>query len=139
MDLLQIILDVFPISAGPGSLELVESGGDGEPDRLTVRLIIWHRLPDGERAIRDIKEQQVWVGDIEDADPERLTRAVAGWRMALEQLFAQDDATWLDVLTPHDLIPQFGELVALKRPRSADDFAEAMLSSKQRLGRWLNP
>ncbi|HEY0137294.1 MAG TPA: hypothetical protein VGB85_24595 [Nannocystis sp.] len=139
MDRLQIVRDVFPISGELGSLELVDPDPYAEPDRLTIRLLVWERLPDGERQIRDIKEQQVWVGGLEDVDPERLTQAVHGWAMALAQLFAQDDVTWMETLMPADLMPNLASLVALRRPRSAEDFAEAMLSSKQRLGRWLSP
>ena len=139
MDRLQIVRDAFPLPGELGSLELVDPDPYPEPDRLTVRLLVWERLPDGERTIRDIKEQQIWVGGLEGVDPERLTWAVQGWAMALAQLFAQDDVTWLDTLMPADLVPSFARLVALRRPRSAEDFAEAMLSSKQRFGRWLNP
>ena len=72
-------------------------------------------------------------------DPERLARVVAGWRMALEQLFIQRDTTWLDALMPSDLVPRLAELASLRRPRSAEDFAEVLLASKQRFGRWLRP
>jgi len=139
MDALQIVRDVFPISGGLGQLHLAEhEGGPTEPDRLTIRLVVWDG-PEEALQIRDVKEQQVWVGGLADVDPERLTQAVTGWRMALEQLFAQSDTGWLECLMPSDLVPRFAELVALRRPRSADDFAEALLASKQRLGRFLSP
>lgn len=40
-----------------------------------------------------------------------------------------------------DVFPISGGLGSLQlvEPRSAEDFAEAMLASKRRLGRWLNP
>ncbi len=136
MDALEIVRAVFPVMAGPGSLELASEEPSEDPERLTVRLVVWDEV-DGNRQIRDIKEQQVYVGGLEEVDTARLAMAVDGWRMAIEQLFAQDSSEWLGVLMPSDLIRDFSELVALKRPRSADDFAEALLSSKQRLGRWL--
>lgn len=158
-DTLEILRNAFPISAGLASLELVPSepatqaepeldsdededsededeDEDGEGERLTVRLIVWEER-DGQRQIRDVKEQQVWVGGTSELDATRLAVAVAGWRIALEQLFSQSDSSWLDALMPSDLTVSFPELVALKRPRTAEDFAEALLTSKQRLGRWV--
>ena len=38
-----------------------------------------------------------------------------------------------------DLVPRLAELALLRRPRSAEDFAEVLLASKQRFGRWLRP
>jgi len=137
MDPLQIVRDAFPISGELGSLELVDPDPYPEPGCLTIRLVLWERLPDGGRQISDIKEQQMRV-PVGDGDPERLTLAVRGWAMALTQLFAQDDATWLAPLMPVDLTPSFVWLVARRRPRSAEDFAEVILSSK-RIGRWLKP
>ncbi len=137
MDPLQIVRDAFPISGGRGQLQLAE-GELPEPDRLTIRLVIWEEYQ-GELHVRDIKEQQVYVGGLSEVDPERLEQAVAGWRMALGQLFAQTDITWLGCLMPMDLVPRFAELALLRRPRSAEDFAEALLASKHRFGRWLRP
>lgn len=136
-DTLEILRDAFPIGAGLASLELVpRDEEDSEGERLTVRLIVWEERA-GDRQIRDVKEQEVWVGGTSELDATRLAMAVAGWRMALEQLFSQSDSSWLDALMPSDLTVRLPELVALKRPRTAEDFAEALLTSKQRLGRWL--
>ena len=138
MDVPQLIRDAFPVGSDRVSLELVDveiqpAGGM----TATVRLVIWD--VDGEtRSIRDIREQQIWLGDaaILAADP-RTPVAIQGWRLAIEHLFAQDDLGWVDCLMPHELMPRLVDLLALKRPRDAEDFADALLASKQRLGRWL--
>jgi hypothetical protein len=139
MDHLQIVRDAFPISRGLGSLELVDPDPAPEVDCLWIRLFIWEPSPDGERQVHDVREQQIRFYGLADLDPERLTHAVRGWSMALAQLFDRDDATWLEKRIPVDLIPSFSRLVALKRPRSAEDFAEAMLSSKRWFGPWFKP
>ena len=42
MDALQIVRDAFPISGGRGQLQLAGSEGEpAEPERLTVRLVVW--------------------------------------------------------------------------------------------------
>lgn len=136
----RVFEDAFPIVSERTSLELVEVKLQGDEDvRLVVRLFVW----DGEgeaRAVRDIKEQDVFVGPVTIVEDPRLAACVAGWRLAIERLFAQDDARWydrVDSAMPHELVPVFAELLALKRPRDADDFAEALLGSKQRFGRYL--
>ena len=77
------------------------------------------------------------VGEAEDLDDPRMAACVAGTNLALEQLFNQDDLSWVDSCMPADLLPPYAALLRLKRPRSAEDFAEALLASKQRLGRFL--
>jgi hypothetical protein len=113
---LQVFEDAFPVISERTSLE-------GES-----------------RMVRDIKEQDVFVGTATMLQDPRLAACVAGWRQAIEQLFAQDDPRWFDDFAcamPDDLIKPFSQLLALKRPRDADDFAEALLASKPRLGRYL--
>lgn len=135
----QVFEDAFPVGSERISLELVEARLRDEAVILTVRLLVWD--VEGEsRTIRDIKEQEVWAGPAAILQDPRLAVCVAGWRQAIELLFAQDDPRWLDAVDcamPHDLFPRFPELLALKRPRDAEDFADALLGSKQRLGRYL--
>jgi hypothetical protein len=77
------------------------------------------------------------VGEAAVLDHPLLAACVQGSVMALDQLFAQDDLTWVETAMPSDLLPPFGALLRLKRPRSAEDFAEALLASRQRLGQFL--
>jgi hypothetical protein len=138
MDVQQLFRDAFPVRSDRVSLELVDLA---QPDdgslKATVRLIVWDVADDGVLAIRDVKEQEVWLGPASGLADPRLPACIAGWALALEQLFAQDDHEWVECLMPHDLMPSFVGLLALKRPRTPEDFAEALLGSKQRLGRFL--
>jgi hypothetical protein len=138
MDAAQIFAEVFPIAAGSASLELVEARDqDNGSLRLTVRIILWAPGEDGTRTIRDVKEQDVYViGPQHRGDP-RLAACVAGWAEAVRFVFEQDDEGGrFACIMPHDLIV-VGSLLALKRPRTADDFTAAALAGKQRLGRFV--
>lgn len=140
MTALQVFEDAFPVSSESCAIELVEARvREDDAVILTVRLIGWEGAGEA-RTVRDIKEQEVWVGDAAMLADPRLAVCVAGWRLAIEQLFAQDDPRWHDEFLcsmPYDFIRPFKELLALKRPRDADDFADALLGSQQRLGRYL--
>lgn len=139
MDVLQIFQDIFPVRGGLVALELADAVVREDDDQalvLTVRLIVWERVDDALQ-IRDIKEQEVYVGSLEELAQPRLPECVAGWAQAAQQVFEQDDVSFVETLMPHDLICNFPALLALKRPRTADDFAEAVLTSKQRLGAYL--
>lgn len=136
MDALSLLRDIFPIAADRVSLELVELDVRDGIILAVVRLIAWD--VDGEtRQIRDVKEQEVALGRAASLEQPRAAACIEGWKQALEHLFAQDDVEEIEGLMPHELMPSFTELLALKRPRSADDFADALLGSRQRLGRWL--
>lgn len=137
---LQVFEDAFPVISERTSLELVEARlREDDAVILRVRLFVWD--VEGEsRMVRDIKEQDVFVGTATMLQDPRLAACVGGWRLAIEQLFAQDDPRWFDDVAcamPDDLIKPFSQLLALKRPRDAEDFAEALLASKPRLGRYL--
>lgn len=138
MDVQQLLRDAFPVRSDRVSLELVDLNLHDE-DSLTavVRLFVWELDGDGNASIRDAKEQEVYLGTTSELDDPRLPDCIAGWVLALEHLFAQDDHDWVDTLMPHDLMPPLVGLLELKRPRDAEDFADALLGSKQRLGRWL--
>lgn len=140
MTMMQVFEDAFPVTSERTHLELVEARlREDDAVMLTVRLLVLDGAGES-RQIRDIKEQEVWVGTSALLQDPRLAACVAGWRLAIEQLFAQDDPRWheqVDCALPHEFIGPFSELLALKRPRDAEDFAEALLGSQQRLGRYL--
>lgn len=139
MTLLQVFEHAFPVTSERSHLELVEAALREDAVVLTVRLITWEGAGES-RTIRDLKEQEVWVGKAAQLQDPRLAACVAGWRLAIAELFAQDHPRWcesVDCAMPHEFVLPFAELLALKRPRDADDFAEALLGSKQRLGRFL--
>ena len=131
--------ETFPARSELASLEFEDAALRDEVGVvLTVRLVCWDE-DDGVRSIRDVKEQEVWVCELDALEDPRMVACVTGWHMALEQIFAQEDLSWLETSMPADLLRPFAELLRLKRPRTADDFAEALLASRQRLGAFLRP
>lgn len=137
---MQVFEDAFPVSSERVRLELVQVQlREDDAVMLTVRLMVWEGAGES-RTIRDIKEQEVRAGTATQLQDPRFAACVAGWRLALEHLFAQDHPRWqdqVDCAMPGEFMPPFAGLLALKRPRDAEDFAEALLGSQQRLGRYL--
>lgn len=134
----ELLRDTFPARSERVSLEFVTVELREERSvMVTIRLFVWETGADGMLVIRDVKEQEVFVADVDELDDPRMAACVAGSNQALEQLFLQDDLAWVDDCIPADLLQPYGGLLRLKRPRSAEDFAEALLASKQRLGRFL--
>lgn len=157
-DVVAVFLELFPISSGRFSLEFVPEsvnehtgevwGGidDAGDLRATLRMIAWE--VDGDtRAIRDIKEQQVvWLSERHREDP-RVRAYLEGWAHAVHYVFAQHEelqaagvvtgaaADKLAGCMPYDLL--CAEVLDLRRPQTADEFTEALLSSKKRLGKLL--
>ena len=147
----------FPISAGRHSLELPEGWIDensGEVHeylrqddngdwRATLRFVGWD--VDGDtQSIRDIKEQELVVLHARHLDDPRVPAYVAGWAAALRHIFEvhaelraanelpQKIADQLDWSMPADLC--FPDALDLKRPKTAADFTDALLSGARRLG-----
>jgi hypothetical protein len=138
MEAAEILREAFPVTSERTALELVET--QERPDgglALVVRLVVWE--VDGEaRSIRDVKEQEVYCLRADQRGDPRLAACVQGWRQALEFVLRQEDPHGDDRLMsvmPHDLVG-IGELLALKRPRTADEFCDACLTGRKRLG-WL--
>lgn len=159
-DVVAAFLELFPISSERFSLEFVPEtvnentgevwggvqGIDEGPLRATLRTIVWE--VDGDtRSIRDIKEQElVWLSERHRDDP-RARAYLEGWAQALRYLFAQREelqaaglltgkaADILEMCMPHDLMCP--DVLDLRRPQTADDFTEVMVSSKKRLGKLL--
>jgi hypothetical protein len=96
---------------------------------LTIRLIVSDLGEGGALTIRDIKEQDVFFPDVEDA------RAIAffeGWARVAARVLAE--CSKVDWLMPHDALPT--DALKLVRAKTADDFEQA-LKAKSRLGRLL--
>ncbi|MCA9663528.1 MAG: hypothetical protein KC486_34680 [Myxococcales bacterium] len=137
MSLAELMETHAPITSDLVAVECVgvESRADGGA-ATTVRLIIWE-LDGEQRMIRDLKEQELRWSAEQLADP-RLDAFVAGWAAALGEVFAAisevGDVSKIECYLPCDLL----ELSALrlKRPRSADDFRDALLQPS-RLGKLL--
>jgi hypothetical protein len=143
-DLLALLEELFPVEGGLSSMELgsppavcrMPAGPRESEDslRLTLRLVSWDRdAESGERKIRDIKEQQLYVGPASlMRHGGRLAAFLRGSCAALKTLFEAGADT--ETLMPHDLW-RYGVLKLVKA-QSADDFHRALLV-RSRLGRYL--
>lgn len=145
---------LLPIRSDRFSLESGEYIDEDAPDvadppgalRVTVRTVVWE-ASDGALSIRDVKEQGVmWLHARHREDP-RVRAYMEGWAAALQFVLDRHAelaaagalsarvSERLEFSMPFDLFCP--AVLDLKRPRTADEFAEALLSSKQRLGRLL--
>lgn len=128
--------DAFPVSEGLYGYEVVNPespvGADG---RITVRLLVWEETG-GQRSIRDIKEQELFL-----LDPGYLSGDVPlheflrGWADAIREVFRNPKPGVVDTLMPHDFLDD--AVLKLRRAKTAADYKAAFLA-KSRLGRWLN-
>lgn len=138
MDAAQLLSDVFPISSRLSALELVEVQERGGGLTMTVRLCVYEERGD-ERTIRDVREQEVYTVSAAHREDPRLAACVAGWAEAVRHVLAEDDEherRMIDEIMPHELVI-IGPMLALKRPRTAEDFTDAALSGRSRLGKFL--
>lgn len=130
------IAGYFPIGSELVKLEVVagedEDDGRDEPAAFAViRLIIWDQR-DGLLSIRDVKEQQVFMGwPVLFEDGER----VAAFFAALGEVIAEIPLEEVETLMPHDLM--CADALKLKRATTREDFAAA-LRAKSRLGQFLD-
>jgi hypothetical protein len=130
----------LPIGDGLVRLEVAEpwDGLDDDPERATVviRLIVLEEH-EGERLIRDIKEQQLHCGPaaLYD-DTTRVDEMLYAQQEVLGEVLGQmtGDLDVVYTLMPHDLF--FADVMTLVRARTREDFARA-LRAKSRLGRYL--
>ncbi len=159
MDFAAAFAELFPISSDTFSLELVPetvneetgevNGGTAEHDgawRATIRTVTWD-IEGGQRSIRDVKEQDVFLGFADTFDDPRLPAYLEGWAAALRFIFTRHAELSAEGALPARVREAFEQsmpsdfvcpdLLALRRPQSADDFTEALLSSKKRLGRFV--
>jgi hypothetical protein len=137
MPLAELMETHAPITSDLVAVECVgvHSRADGGAATM-IRMIVWER--DGaQRSIRDIKEQELRWSAEQLADP-RLDAFVAGWAAALGEAFAAisevGDVSVIERHLPSDLLDL--DALRLKRPRSADDFRDALLQPS-RLGKLL--
>lgn len=159
MSLAEAFSRLFPISSPHFSLELtdesVDSAGETwggckvtEDGRLeaTVRLVVWD-VQGEQRTMRDIKEQQVTIVAAAHLDDPRVPAYFEGLAAALDFAFARIDEAIadrgpaaatdrLEVAMPYEFLP--GDVLALRRPQTAEDFQDALLTNRKRLG-WLLP
>lgn len=123
--------ECFPVSEGNFSYDFVQYVND----RVTVRLIVYEEQ-NGQRSIRDIKEQELFLFDpamLEGDTP--ILEFIRGWSEALREVFAKaKDPKKLEWLMPHDLAP--GDAIRLRKANTAAEYREAILK-KGRLGKFL--
>jgi hypothetical protein len=147
---------LFPITSERLAIEFVPESVDEDTGEVrggfqemtdgrlvaTLRMILWD-LDGGERTVRDIREQELVVLHGERSYDPRVPAYFAGWAAAvrfvfgrLDELAAAGELPDLDErlgdLLPADLV--FSEVLEQRRPQTADDFTEALLSGKKRLG-----
>jgi hypothetical protein len=157
MDLRPLLEATFPIESSYFSLAWApeedqrQRPASAAKDDIWVvlRLICWE--PDEEsQHIRDVKEQPVLLVPGVNRHDERLEAWLRGLREALLTVMESQDPSVerddqeamysenaLACLFPADLVPY--EVLELARPRTAEDFAQALLGTKKRLGRMLFP
>ncbi len=129
----------FPIDGEVGQLALVEpSDGDDDRDdaiRLVMRFIVFDQS-DGQRVVRNIKEQEIQLGPralLEDG--ERVDELMYAWQDVLREVLSLPSST-LEAWMPSDFV-HFRELLRLKTARTRGDFSKA-LRARSRLGRALD-
>ncbi|MCY1054191.1 hypothetical protein [Nannocystis sp. SCPEA4] len=160
MDLAAAFSQHLPISSAHYSLEIAEQRIDGdageawsalsvnaEGDRVvTVRLVVWE-VDGDDRSIRDIKEQDVVVVPAAHVDDPRVPAYFDGWAAAVRTAFtrleevivAEGEAAAgnrVEEAVPYEMFCP--EVLELRRPQTAEEFTDALLSNRKRLG-WLLP
>ncbi len=124
--------------SGDGALFRLEGVAVDDRDGkviFTVRSILWEERDGGELSIRDVKEQECFLGDADDFDDEARNAAAAA---AFDVVFAEvslalsDDDR--DASMPADFVPR--DLLSLGNCETRQQFEKA-LRTKKRLGRFL--
>ena len=146
MSLVEALSQRFPISSEHHSLELVDADSGEGSLVATVRLIVWD-VQGEERMVRDIKEQQVTIVAAENLEDPRVPAYLEGLAAALGLAFARVDEAIADKghgavteriqeAMPSEFFP--ADVLTLRRPQTAEDFSDALLTNRKRLG-WLLP
>jgi hypothetical protein len=134
-ELAQLLCAALPVRGEAAELMGPGLGHGGIEERpsgdllATLQLVGWE-AHEGQRQIRDIKEQTVLLvsGNAREQG-ERVKAYLKGWAGALRVLFADLDAS---PLMPHDLVRP--DVLRLRRAATAADFQAALLRPS-RLGR----
>lgn len=87
---------------------------------------------DGVQLIEDAKSQECVLVFADHVDHPHLKAYLDGWAQALLHIFAHGDPKHLQKLTPQELI--FPGVLNLRAPRTAEEFTQALLGSRHRLG-----
>lgn len=124
---------VLPIRQGDLSLQLAPGSSIAERDGsliATVQLFVFEA-----GAIRDIKEQVVRLVGAKHREitPDRFEAFITGWAQALRAFFEDRGVAVVERFLPYDLF--FPEVAGMKRPQTAEEFAQAC-GTKKRFGRW---
>jgi hypothetical protein len=131
---LALMEERFPISSVDDRVELHfvsdGSGVDGEQLRAVLRIVVFEDY-DGQRMVRDIKEQHVSAGT---PDALQDLERYGEFLRALETVFAELSVDALDSLMPMELFP--ADALELQA-QTYDEFGRA-LSAKSRLGKLLS-
>lgn len=134
VDISERIARFFPLGRGAVQLEVV-AGATGEYARgdapvaiSVVRMITWEAADDGTRSIRDIKEQELYMGwPVFYEDIDRIEAFFA----ALGDVLTEIPLDAAAPMMPHELMCT--DALKLKRAHTREDFAAA-LRAKSRLG-----
>jgi hypothetical protein len=142
VDIAERIAEHFPLGGPPFSLEVVP-GATGrwihrnEPAAVaTIRIISWD-IDDatGVQSIRDIKEQEVYMGwPVHYQDTERVAAFFTALGTIIRELGSRNVDPAIEGLMPADLLR--ADVLTLRRARTVADF-DAALRAKSRLGLYL--
>ncbi|WP_434428326.1 hypothetical protein [Nannocystis pusilla] len=159
MSLVEAFGRLFPISSPNFSLELTDESVDSAGEawggcsvtadgrlEATIRLVVWD-VQGEERMIRDVKEQQVTIVSAKYLEDPRVPAYLEGLAAAIDLAFTRLDEAIADkgfgglsdrveTAYPHEFFPS--DVLALRRPQTAEDFTDALLTNRKRLG-WLLP
>ncbi|KFE68445.1 hypothetical protein [Hyalangium minutum] len=155
-DLRALFETTFPIASHYFALHWVPDDPwrpeDAHPDDVyaVLRLVTFYLDESGEVSIRDVKEQGMLVVPAQHRQDPRLEAWLRGSREALLEVMQSQDWTIdrdddeaqsadnsLVCMMPSDLVCH--DVLKLARPRESEDFKQALLGSKKRLGHMLFP
>ena len=145
MNLNDILKEAFPIKNTYYSLLAVDDNEHGSLSfidsesnlKIVMQLIQWE-FDGTDRKITSIYEQELLLAYSRHTRDSRLEAYVGGWVIALEEVFIHIEKKGQEGLLgilPHDLV--YPKVLDLKKPLSDNDFVDAFLNSKKRLGRFL--
>jgi hypothetical protein len=149
---LDSVQDVFPFTGDLFSVFIepmiydTELLGDlpDSADPLSISMvvkIVWFERPDDSeqlnvKNVKDVIEQNIHVKIAPHWTAENLREYWTGWQMIAGEILSRPTQ---DLILPSELFSaRVFEVLDLKRPQIADDYAES-LAVRSRLGRWLLP